>query len=165
MIVINDPEYAEAIADKAGYILNTRCDQCIAREVDGVLTGGVIFSYYSPGGSVNLHMAGFARRWASQTMIWMIFDYAFAQLKVKKVFAQVPTKNTTALAINRKLGFKDEALIPDVFADDDLALLSMRIDDCPWVRKRPVNLEQVVDHGWQSQSTSPSRLLGGSGSI
>ena len=69
-------------------------------------------------------------------MLWITFDYPFNQLGVKKLIGQVPSSNLKALEFDKKLGFKEEARISDVFPDGDLIVLSMRREDCRWLKIR-----------------------------
>jgi RimJ/RimL family protein N-acetyltransferase len=107
----------------------------LSRSINGVLAGGVIFNGYNPEGSVNIHMAGFQPGWATRELTREVFRYCFVTLRVKKVFALVPSDNTKALEINRRLGFNEEVVIADVFADCDLVVMSMRRDECRWLPK------------------------------
>ena len=138
-IVFNDIGYGRAISAAAGTAFNPEVDQCIAR-VDGErLLGGVIYQGYT-GASIGIHMAGFDPHWASKDMLWVSFHYPFVQLGCKKLFAQVPAYNERALEIDRKLGFKEETRVRDVFPSGDLVVLSMIPDECRWLRIRPRNL-------------------------
>lgn len=145
MIVLNNSNHGHILAQRAGAFFNPAVDQVIARtDDDGTLRGGMLFNGYT-GASINIHMAGFDEKWADRTLIWMCFDYCFNQLGCKKVFGQVPSKNARALEINRKLGFKIEAVVEDVFPDDDLVVLSMTRDNCRWLGRKPKKLlEEAV---------------------
>lgn len=153
MIVVNNPEHAERIAEAARVMFNHAADQCISRvDENGELMGGVVFTGYNRGGSIALHMAGFAPAWPSPELMRAVFGYCFDQLQVKKAFALVPSDNLKALEIDRRMGFKDEVVIPEVFADSDLVVLSMRRDECRWLRNHP---REVTD-GRQSRGPSPA---------
>lgn len=154
MIHINNLDHADPIAQAAGVLFNMRYDHVMSRTVDGELVGGVVFNGWSPGGSVNAHMAGFRSGWATLELTRTVFQYCFNQLKVKKVFALVPSDNLKALEINRRMGFKDELVVPDVFADADLMVLSMRREQCRWLNRTTRNTE--VTDGRQSISPSPA---------
>lgn len=156
-IVINDPDHGVRIASLAGVVFNTGVDQVISRVLDGRLLGGVIFNGYTRA-SINLHMAGFDDKWANRDLIWCVFHYAFVQLGVKKVFGQVPASNNRALAVNKKLGFKEEARISDVFEDGDLVVVAMYKEDCRWLDLRPRGLTYAggTTHGRQGFSTRTS---------
>lgn len=139
MIQMNNPEYGYAIAEAAGVIFNPEADIVISHLSKGELTGGVLYNGYTRA-SINMHVAAFSPRWGSRDMLWVCFDYPFNQLGCKKVFGQVPSKNEHALEFNLKLGFKIETLIPDVFPEDDLLVVSMVREDCRWLKIKPRTL-------------------------
>jgi RimJ/RimL family protein N-acetyltransferase len=139
MIQMNNPEHGYAIAEAAGVIFNPEADIVISRLSNGELAGGVLYNGYTRA-SINMHVAAFSPRWGSRDMLWVCFDYPFNQLGCKKVFGQVPSKNEHALEFNLKLGFKIETLIPDVFPEDDLLVVSMVREDCRWLNIKPRTL-------------------------
>ena len=51
--------------------------------------GGVIFSNYT-GESIAMHSAAWDQHWINRDMLFVIFDYPFNQLGVKRMFGQVP---------------------------------------------------------------------------
>lgn len=124
------------IAAKAGSIYNAAVDKCVARIEKGELYGGVIFSGYT-GASMNIHMAGFRPNWCNRDMVWVAFHYPFVQLGVKKLFGQVGLHKPEVIAIDRRLGFKQEAIIKDVYPEGDMILLSMYREDCKWLALQP----------------------------
>lgn len=139
MIQMNNPEHGYAIAEAAGVIFNPEADVIISRLSNEELVGGVLYNGYTRA-SINMHVAAFSPRWGSRDMLWVCFDYPFNQLGCKKVFGQVPSKNEHALEFNLKLGFKIETLIPDVFPEDDLLVVSMVREDCRWLNIKPRTL-------------------------
>jgi hypothetical protein len=158
-IVINGEGHGERIADASGVTFNPAVDQCIARVRNGELLGGVILNGYTKA-SINTHMAGFIDNFASREFIQSVFHYCFEQLKVRKVFGQVPSSNTKALQIDLKLGFLPVHRVKDVFEDGDLLVLEMTREDCRWLRKgfRPRNLR----YGGQARDDHvPPQRLGG----
>lgn len=136
MIVFGNHIHATRIAAKCGTVYNPLADQCIARTDKAGLLGGVLFQAYT-GASIGIHMAGFAERWANRDMLWAAFHYPFEQLKVERVFGQVPETNTTALEINRKLGFKEVVRIPGVYEDGAAVIFVMEKDQCRWLNLTP----------------------------
>lgn len=138
MIQLNNPDHGYIIASGAGVCFNPAVDMVIARVVDGTLRGGVIYNGYT-GASINLHVWGRDSKWADRDMLYMTFHYPFEQLSCRKVFGQIPANNTHALDFDLKLGFKIEARIPEVFPDEDLIVVSMKREDCRWLKIRPSN--------------------------
>jgi len=143
MIVFNDFEHADQIAEAAGCQFNRRFDHCISRERNGELLGGVVYSGYT-GKSIGIHVAGFCDDWISKDMLWVCFHYPFVQLKCEVLFGQVPSDNLRALEFDRKLGFKIEARIPDVFPNADLVVLKMRKSECRWLKLKRSAMEEAA---------------------
>lgn len=100
------------------------------------IRGGVIVTNYT-GVSCALHMAGEDEMWTTRDFIWMVFDYTFNQLGCARVFGLVEEANTLALKIDRKLGFREIARIPGMFASGDALVLQLTRADCRWLRVRP----------------------------
>ncbi len=132
-IVLNDPFHGFTIGKEAGHIFNPAGDQVIARTLDNELVGGVVYTAYSPNASCAMHMAAFNPRWITRDLMWVCFDYPFNQLKVKKIFAPVPSNNALALSMNERFGFKRKYLIEGVFEDADLVVMEMYREDCKWL--------------------------------
>lgn len=147
-------EYGPQIADTAGVVFNPLGDMVIARVTpEGKLLGGVVFTQYTgQGGSIGMHVAGFEPRWISKSLLWACFWYPFEQLGVKKVFGTVPAFNARALAFNRKLGFRQEAVIRDVYPDGDMVLMAMYREECRHLTMKPLPRGQV--NGWKEQGTA-----------
>lgn len=133
-----DAQDGHKIAEAAGTHFNPACDRVIANVTEeGDLRGGVILQAYT-GASICAHMAGFDPHWANRDLLFAVFYYVFETCGCGSIFAQVPTYEETALAVDKKLGFKEEARIPDVFpGGDGLVVLRMRKEDCRWLAVRP----------------------------
>jgi RimJ/RimL family protein N-acetyltransferase len=154
MIVFNNAGLGRVLAENAGTSYNAEVDTCIARVEDGELWGGVVYQNFT-GASIAVHVASFRVNWINKDMLWVCFHYPFVQLGVKKMFGQVPASNCNALEFDLKLGFKEEARIKDVFPDGDLIVVSMRREDCRWLKVRPTGLTEPVN-GWKEQGTAAS---------
>jgi len=136
MIAAGNHGHAYQIAKAAGCVFNPAVNHVISRTSQGNLAGGIIFQDYNIA-SVSIHAAGFEPRWLNNNMLWIAFNYPFEQLGVKKLVATVSSRNQRALDFNRKLGFKEEARISDIFPDADLVVLAMRREDCRWLKLKP----------------------------
>jgi hypothetical protein len=147
LINFNNPLHAELIAKAAGANLNRDMDQCISRSEDDVLLGGTIFTDYT-GRSICAHMAGFVDHWINRDLLWVTFHYPFIQLKCEKIIGFLPIANQSALEFDRKLGFKEEAIIQDVYPQGDMVIVSMRKEDCKWLNLKPKTIaETEYDYG------------------
>lgn len=125
------PTDASSIGVVAGVLDDTR------------ILGGVVFhNWTGRGGSVTMHDAGVEdTNWATRDFLWSVFDYAFNQLGCEVVVGPVPSTKTRALDVNRRLGFRQEAVVRGVFPDGDLVLMTMRRADCRWLRYRPKGIQ------------------------
>lgn len=112
-----------------GTLFNPAAETCIARFIDGSFVGGVVYSNATQA-SIEMTVAGMRRGWLNRDLLWVAFDYPFNQLGLKKVFARIKTSNTDSLRFNASLGFKDEAVLRDVFPDGDMVIRSMYKADC-----------------------------------
>lgn len=131
-------DHGRRIARAAGTAFNPDVDMVIASLRGDDLLGGLVYQAYTGiGGSISVHMSSFDPHWASKDFLWVGFHYPFEQLQCKKMFAQVPSNNAKALAIDLKLGFKEEITVPDVFPDADLIVLSMTRNHCRWLQITP----------------------------
>lgn len=135
-IVFDDFHCATQIAEAAPCVYSPEHDHCVARIKGGRLLGGVIFQGYT-GASIEMHVAGFDPFWLSRDMLWAVFAYPFIQLRCLKVIGRVKQTNSKALEFDLKLGFKEEARISDVYPDGDLFILTMRREDCRWLKLSP----------------------------
>jgi hypothetical protein len=78
------------------------------------------------GGAIAMHVAGVEDNWPTRDWLWMIFDFPFRQLGVRKVLGPVEASNARALKIDKQLGFREVTRLPDVMADGgDLIILEM----------------------------------------
>jgi RimJ/RimL family protein N-acetyltransferase len=107
--------------------------RALARVVDGEIVGCVGFEGFN-GRSVRLHMAGARSGWITREFIQRAFRYPFVTLDLPMVFGVVPSGNTTALEIDRRLGFKELLYIPGAHADGGLHFLQLTRDD--WMRSK-----------------------------
>lgn len=103
---------------------------------EGNLMGGVVFDDYTTG-CIFMHQAAFHKNWLTGNMIWIVFDYPFNKLKVRKVAGVVNSSNKVLLDFNHRLGFKEEARIKDAYADGDMIVLTMERSECRWLKIKP----------------------------
>ncbi len=136
MIYSGNIEHIAEVEKACGHVFNYRADVCLSRAHEGKLLGGVIYEGFT-GSSIQAHVAGFAPFWLDRTFLWMMFDYPFTQLGVKRVFCQIRETNKAALEFNLKLGFKEVCRIDDVFPDGQCVLTSLTRADCRWLNLKP----------------------------
>jgi RimJ/RimL family protein N-acetyltransferase len=62
------------------------------------------------------------------------FAYPFLQAGMGVLIGSVSSKNTRALALNKRLGFRQTHVIADGFAPgEDIILMEMRKEECRWL--------------------------------
>ena len=140
-IVLNDHANGAAVAQLAGTSFNPKTDISICRVKDGVRLGGVVFSHYT-GESIAIHSGAWHDHWITRDVLFVVFDYPFNQLGVKRIFGQVPENNLHAQKFNLNLGFTTVARVEGVFPDN-VACLVMRMDreDCRFLKIVPRHIE------------------------
>lgn len=154
LIRIDHPGDGDWVMDRCHGIWNAHTDHVIALAREGARAplGGVVFTGYLYG-SLCMHMAGSGGPWATADFLWMVYDYAFVQLGVRKVIGLVAADNALALKIDLKMGFQYETRITDMTADgQDLLVLSMRRENCRWLRLVPKHYRRGSD-----ATTTPER--------
>jgi len=143
-IHFNDMMHGTEIAMAIPRILNPAADKVISRTSnEGELLGGVIYESLISN-CVFMHQAGFSKTWLSPDMLWLVFHYPFCQLKVDKVCGTVPFSKQELVDFNCRLGFQVEARIKDAYKDGDLVIMTMRKEDCRWLKHKPRTIRSNV---------------------
>ena len=106
--------------------------RALGRVVDGKLIGVVGFEGFN-GASCRIHMAG-DPGWINREFITKAFRYPFFILDFPMVFGVVPSGNTRALDIDKRLGFKELLYIEDAHPDGGLHFLQLTRAD--WLRSK-----------------------------
>ena len=103
---------------------------CIGQEIDGILAAVVGYCTFMPN-ACQIHVSAVSdANWINKDFLWAVFDYPFNKLNLKVIIGQVCADNADALRLNRHLGFKVVAEIPDAHMDGDLVIMAMRKEDC-----------------------------------
>lgn len=139
-VIFGNDVYGRAVAQAVGHFFNPECDTIIAREIDGLPAGGVLFTNFT-GESMQVHVAGFQPRWLSRDLLWVAFDYPFRQLQVQRLFSQMQETNLDAIRFNLGLGFQQVARIEGVY-DFGVACIVTRMEEheCRFLSMKPRNL-------------------------
>ena len=129
-VVTVDQDYMRSwLGNKLGEKLpeNTTC---IGQEIDGNLVAAVGYCTFMTK-ACQAHIAAVDEvNWMNRDFLWAMFDYPFNKLGVSVILGQVCADNESALRLNRHLGFKVIAEIPDAHMDGDLVIMAMRREDC-----------------------------------
>jgi len=106
----------------------------IGLERNGELVAGVLYEDYN-GANLLMHVASDgSAQWMTPGYLRVCFEYPFGKLGCKRVTGIVPSINRRALMFDERLGFKVEARLTDAHPDGDLIVLSMKRDECRWIR-------------------------------
>lgn len=122
------------VFEKAQGIWTVKC-QAMGQVWNGHLIAGVVYDNYT-GSSIEVHSRCDDRKHVNRTFGWMIFDYPFNQLKVKRITGIISTANSLSQKNAEGLGFRRETTLSDYFPDGDGIVYVMRKEDCKWLRVR-----------------------------
>ena len=100
---------------------------------DNELIAGVWYEDFN-GKSITCHIV--IKGKINRQFLAIIFDYPFVQLGVSKIIGPVKSDNLTAIKFDKKLGFKEEAQLLDVFPNSDLIICTMATADCRFLGER-----------------------------
>jgi len=102
--------------------------------VDTGIMAGVIYEGYN-GANIGAHIASVpGKSWPTRDFLRFIFHYPFEQLKVKRITGMVASSNEAAVEFNKRLGFKQEAVLKDAHPQGDLIVFVMRKEHCKWLQ-------------------------------
>jgi RimJ/RimL family protein N-acetyltransferase len=98
----------------------------------------VFFHNYVPGLRIEMSIASASPRWASKQVLTKCFEYCFNECNIERIYTQVMGSNTKALEMNKKLGFKEVAVLPQFCLDvhrrlQDTHIFSMTKNECKWL--------------------------------
>lgn len=105
-------------------------------ERDGALVAGIVFNEFN-GANMNFHVASDgSRNWMNRTLLWIVFDYAFNQAKVKRLTGLIGSGNVASQEFARHIGGKLEAVLEDAHPDGELFVYRMFRRECRWLNMR-----------------------------
>lgn len=110
-------------------------------ERNGELVAGIVIDHFN-GSNAFAHVTITKPGKDTYALIRAFFDYAFNQLRLKRVTGLVPSENTRALAFDKKVGFEQEFVIKDGSAAGDMIVLVMRPDKCRWINQKETDHER-----------------------
>lgn len=140
IIRFNNEAAGHSIMSGTGGVFVPGLHTVISRHVNGWLTGGIVYTDHQRGGSCQMHQWGGSKHWGSRDMLYVSFHYPFVQLNYKSVLGCIRAKNTAAIAINEKYGFKVIAKVPYVYPGDDMVVMQMLRKNCRWLDLKPRTL-------------------------
>lgn len=136
IICINQPEVIRFVESHANCVFRDGSDQClgVADTTFGVLIprGGVLYQNFT-GASCWMQVAGRDEQWMTRDFLAMAFHYPFVQLGCAALFAVIPETNALSRRFARKLGFREVATLPLMFADCHGIVITMTRGECRWL--------------------------------
>ena len=123
------------LCDRIGYAPtpHIRCMGSISNDNQRIL--GVVGYDGFNGASVVMHMAG-EPHWIGKQILHAAFDWPFNFMGCTQVLAFVPSGNTTALDMNKRLGFEVVTELEGAHPDGSLFVMRMRRENCKWLAPR-----------------------------
>ncbi len=105
----------------------------IAMEDHGRLMVAALFNRFEWKGC-QIHVASDgSRSWARRDVLAAVFAFPFLQVGCERVSAPIASRNQASLIMAIKLGFVPEGRMERALGDDDLSLLVMFKERCPWL--------------------------------
>lgn len=99
----------------------------------GERVGACVFDNWTPN-SVQCHFALTSPMVLRHGFLEVCFDYVFNFGGKRYMYGLVPGDNAKALKLNRRLGFTEEARLPEAFKDGvDYVLMQLRREDCKFL--------------------------------
>lgn len=122
------------VADGTGGTWAPGRGSAIGRKVSGRLVAGVLYEDWN-GANVSCHIRG-EGNWATRHFLWLIFDYPFNQLKVRRITCLVDSANTVSNHFVQRLGFSLECSLDGATPRGNLNIYRMWRDECRFLRLR-----------------------------
>ena len=72
----------------------------------------------------------------TRELLWMVFDYAFNQAKVKRITGLVGEGNIDARNFDEHIGFVVETTLESAHPTGNLIVYKMFREDCRWLKIR-----------------------------
>lgn len=95
----------------------------------------VVYEHFSRA-NCNVHVASDgSRRWLTRRFLVTVFAYPFLQCGLRRITGLVPASNLNALHFDLKLGFEVEGVMRHALPDDDMIILGMLRETCPFIPK------------------------------
>ena len=132
-IVVGQPvvEWVAKLTDEYG---NFGAAVGFGIEKDGALVAGVVFNEYN-GVNMNMHVASDGSKdWMTRELLWMVFDYAFRQAKVKRLTGLVGEGNAVSRIFTERIGFELETTLESAHPTGKLLIYRMFKDKCKWIK-------------------------------
>jgi len=112
--------------------------KCLGLVKGDEVLGVVVYEGFSRF-NVNMHVASDgSRRWLTRGFMAAAFAYPFIQCGLQRVTGLVPASNREALDFDLRLGFRPEGRMRLALHNDDMIVLGMLREECPFIPKKEV---------------------------
>jgi RimJ/RimL family protein N-acetyltransferase len=103
-------------------------------EMNDELVAGVVIHNIN-GANAFCHIAISKPCKAMYDLFFVVCDYCFRQLELKRITGMVPTDEQKTIDFDLRLGFYKEFVMKDAAPGADMQVLVMWADDCPWLER------------------------------
>lgn len=134
MITVDAEHVGPWVCSKLGIDWIPNSHTAIGKIKNGKLCAGVLYEDFT-GTNVTAHIAG-QDNWPDRQFLWMIFDYPFNQLGVKRITAPVASTNEKSIALVKHMGFSLECKLSQAIPGGDMLLFCMFKEQCKYIRGR-----------------------------
>jgi hypothetical protein len=131
VIVSNKEKVAPWVAKKLFARFNA--DEAIGLERHGEMVAGVVYENWN-GASFVCHIV--VDGLMTPAYLAAIFHYPFVHCGAAKIIAPVAESNEESIRFVRKLGFREEARLPEAHPDGSLLLFTMTPEQCRFIGER-----------------------------
>lgn len=104
-------------------------------EMNDELVAGVVIHNIN-GANAFCHIAIVKPCKTMYDLFFVVCDYCFRQLELKRITGMVPTDEPETINFDLKLGFEREFVMHKAARGADMQVLVMWADDCPWLERK-----------------------------
>lgn len=128
-----DTRVRDWVAERIGEDLSD-ANVAIGVEEDGELIAGVAYNMYT-GAAICMNVAATpGKRWTTKEFMYAFFAYPFVQLGCRRVTGLVRASNVVARKFDEHVGFTQEGVLRQAFADgEDAILYGMLKSECRYL--------------------------------
>jgi len=82
------------------------------------------------------------KNWANKAILYALFAYPFKQCNCHRILVTVRDNNKKSIKLAKRLGFKHEGKLRQMFPPHDAVLLGMLRSECKWLNIKEKQNEQ-----------------------
>ena len=94
-------------------------------------------------GQIEASIAVTDKNWANKTILYALFAYPFKQCNCHRILVTVRDNNNKSIKLAKRLGFKHEGKLRQMFPPHDAVLLGMLRSECKWLNIKGNNYGKV----------------------